>query len=112
MILKKGFLVVFEGIDGAGKTTQANLLYQNLKKKGAKVILSKEPTDSIYGQKIKKLAQGERYLIKPLEEYRLFINDRRTHVENTIKPALQEKKIVVWKNFYLLQVSEGSYLHL
>lgn len=81
------------------------MLYQNLKKRDAKVILSKEPTDSIYGQKIKKLAQGERHLIKPLEEYRLFINDRRIHVENTIKPALQDKNIVILDRYYFSTIA-------
>ena len=81
MILKKGFLVAFEGIDGSGKTTQAKLLYEHLTMKGLEVVLSKEPTDSIYGQKINKLAQGERDLTKPLDEYRLFINDRKIHLE-------------------------------
>lgn len=105
MILKKGFLVVFEGIDGAGKTTQANLLFDQLKRKQFDVILSKEPTDSIYGQKIKKLAQGERVSVKPLDEYRLFINDRKVHVANVIKPALEEKKIVILDRYYFSTIA-------
>lgn len=112
MILKKGFLVAFEGIDGAGKTTQAKLLYEHLTAKGLKVVLSKEPTDSIYGQKIKKLAQGERDLTKPLDEYRLFINDRKIHVENLIKPALQEKKIVILDRYYFSTIAYQGALGL
>ncbi len=100
MILKKGFLVVFEGIDGSGKTTQAKLLFEYLKRKGLDVILSREPTDSIYGQKIKKLAQGERDLVRPVDEYELFINDRRIHVDSVIKPALDNKKIVILDRYY------------
>ncbi|MBW1612591.1 MAG: dTMP kinase [Deltaproteobacteria bacterium] len=100
MELKKGFLVVFDGIDGAGKTTQANLLFDRLKKRRFNVILSKEPTDSMYGQKIKKLAQGERSSVTAIDEYNLFINDRRIHVENLIKPALQQKKIVILDRYY------------
>jgi len=112
MILKKGFLVAFEGIDGAGKTTQAKLLYEHLTMKGLTVVLSKEPTDSIYGQKIKKLAQGERDLTKPLDEYRLFINDRKIHVENLIKPALQEKKIVILDRYYFSTIAYQGALGL
>ena len=44
MSLKKGFLIALEGIDGAGKTTQAQLLYDNLKRREFDVILTKEPT--------------------------------------------------------------------
>lgn len=105
MILKKGFLVVFEGIDGAGKTTQANLLFDRLKRKQFDVIISKEPTDSIYGQKIKKLAQGERAFVKPVDEYHLFINDRKVHVANVIKPALEEKKIVILDRYYFSTIA-------
>jgi dTMP kinase len=112
MILKKGFLVAFEGIDGSGKTTQAKLLYEHLTMKGLKVVLSKEPTDSIYGQKIKKLAQGERDLTKPLDEYLLFINDRKIHVENLIKPALQEKKIVILDRYYFSTIAYQGALGL
>ena len=112
MILKKGFLVVFEGIDGSGKTTQAKLLYEHLIKKGLTVVLSKEPTDSIYGQKIKKLAQGERDLTKPLDEYRLFVNDRKIHVENLIKPALQQKKIVILDRYYFSTIAYQGALGL
>jgi dTMP kinase len=105
MILKKGFIVAFEGIDGTGKTAQANMLYENLKKRGFDVILSKEPTDSIYGQKIKKLAQGERDFVTPLEEYRLFINDRKAHVENLIKPALQNNQIIILDRYYFSSIA-------
>jgi len=100
MKLKKGFLVVFEGIDGAGKTTQANLLRDRLKRKSLDVVLSKEPTNSMYGLKIKKLAQGERSSTIAEDEYNLFINDRKVHVANTIKPALQQKKIVILDRYY------------
>ncbi len=80
MRLKKGFLVAIEGIDGAGKTTQGAMLHEYLTGRGLPAILTKEPTDSVYGQKIKKLAQGERHLVKPREEYNLFIEDRKLHV--------------------------------
>ncbi len=112
MTLKRGLLVVFEGIDGSGKTTQANLLFGYLKKKGFDVVLSKEPTDSIYGQKIQKLAQGERALIKPMDEYHLFINDRRVHVENLINPALKQKKIVILDRYYFSTIAYQGALGL
>ena len=105
MRLKKGFLIAFEGIDGAGKSTQARLLYDDLKERGFDVIFSKEPTDSIYGQKIKKLAESERPLTKPGDEYRLFINDRKVHVENLIKPALEQRKIVILDRYYFSTIA-------
>lgn len=112
MKLKKGFLVVFEGIDGSGKTTQTKLLFGCLKKRGFDVVLSKEPTDSKYGKKIQKLAQGERASVKPMDEYRLFINDRRIHVKNLIKPALKQKKIVILDRYYLSTIAYQGALGL
>ena len=112
-MLKRGFLVVFEGIDGAGKTTQARLLYEYLKKtRGLDVILSKEPTDSIYGRKIKKLALKERPFVAPEEEYKLFINDRKVHVQNVINPALEAKKIVILDRYYFSTVAYQGALGL
>jgi dTMP kinase len=99
-MLSKGFVVAIEGIDGAGKTTQANMLYSYLKSKGIDTILSKEPTESVYGRKIRELAQGQRESTHPLEEYQLFVQDRKLHVENVIKPALAEKKIVILDRYY------------
>ena len=100
MRLKKGFLVAIEGIDGAGKTTQAALLHEYLTSRELPAILTKEPTDSIYGQKIKKLAQGERHLVKPREEYNLFIEDRKLHVADLIQPALDKNAIVILDRYY------------
>lgn len=112
MILKQGFLIAFEGIDGAGKTTQANLLYEKLLKRGACVVQSKEPTDSIYGQKIKRLAAGERQYTSPEEEYLLFINDRRIHVENFIKPYLEKNHIVILDRYYFSTIAYQGALGL
>lgn len=99
-MLKKGFVIAIEGIDGAGKTTQARMLYDYLKKQKIKTILSKEPTDGVHGQKIRELAQGKRASTHPREEYQLFVEDRKLHVENVVGPALVEKKIVILDRYY------------
>ena len=112
MKLKKGLLVVFEGIDGSGKTTQAKLLFEYLKKKGLDVILSKEPTNSVFGEKIMELANGERDFVRPIDEYNLFLNDRKVHVENLIKPALKEKKIIVLDRYYFSTIAYQGALGL
>lgn len=83
-MLSKGFVVALEGIDGSGKTTQAKMLYSYLKHNGIETVFSKEPTESIYGQKIKELAKGEREHTHPYAEYQLFVEDRKLHVEKII----------------------------
>ncbi len=112
MRLKRGFLVAFEGIDGAGKSTQARLLYEHLQSRGLDVVLSKEPTDSSYGRQIRKLAQGDRALTTPREEYDLFVNDRRIHVAELIKPALAQGKIVILDRYYFSSMAYQGVLGL
>ena len=56
---RRGLLIAFEGIDGSGKSTQAKLLYEWLRKRGYKVILLREPTNGKIGQLIRdKLRRG------------------------------------------------------
>lgn len=105
MRIKRGFIVAFEGIDGSGKTTQARLLHDRLKKRGLDVVLTREPTDSTYGLKIKKLAREGRDINNPSEEYRLFLSDRRIHVEDLIRPALAENQIVVVDRYYFSSIA-------
>lgn len=99
----KGKFVVFEGIDGSGKTTQINLLANFLKEKKKKFLLTKEPTDdSIYGKKIKKILDKE---INPpkkiIEMQKLFVLDRRVHLKKQIIPALKLNKIVLSDRYFL-----------
>lgn len=96
---RKGLLIAFEGIDGVGKTTQANLLYNYLRTRGYHVLLTREPTDGLYGQKIRALFVS-REKVTPREELDLFTNDRRQHVEEVIEPALNNGWIVLTDRYY------------
>ena len=89
-----GILIVFEGIDGTGKTTQLSLLASALSWRGLPVISTREPTDGIYGRKIRELYR-DRERISRREELELFLADRREHVRELLEPALQSGKIVL-----------------
>ena len=52
---ERGWLIVFEGIDGTGKSTQCRKMEEYLSEKGVSVVRFREPTDGIWGQKIKYL---------------------------------------------------------
>lgn len=99
MTLKKGILIVFEGIDGSGKSTQAALLIEKLKRRGYEVVYFQEPTRSKWGRKIKEKALYPDSL-SPEEELDLFLKDRKENVEKNLKPALSRKKIVVLDRYY------------
>ncbi len=97
---KKGKLIVFEGIDGTGKSTQLELLANRLKKEGLDIITTKEPTDGVFGQKIRQ-SYLKRNQTDKEEELRLFIDDRREHVWLVLKPALEKGQIILCDRYFL-----------
>lgn len=89
-------LVVFEGIDGSGKTTQARLLADKLERKGLDVLLTSEPSDGPVGSVIRSLKRRPELE----EETRLFTEDRRDHVKRIILPALRNGRIVLCDRYF------------
>lgn len=87
--------MVIEGIDGAGKSTLANNLAEALERRGRTVVRTREPTDGPFGRRIRALAASKRDRIPPDEEWRLFHEDRRIHVEEVVRPALDRGDVVV-----------------
>lgn len=100
----EGTLIVFEGTDGTGKSTQMKLLYHHLTTLGYDVIATREPTEGQWGQTIRKLyLNREQY--SPTDELELFINDRKEHVETLLHPQLQKGKIVLCDRYFLSTVA-------
>ncbi len=97
--MKQGLLIAFEGIDGTGKSTQLQLLAAFLRARGCRVITTREPTDSIYGRRIREL-YVDRGSCTPEEELELFIQDRRQHVQELIEPQLAAGAIVLTDRYY------------
>ncbi len=98
--LTKGILIVFEGIDGTGKSTQLQLLGSFLREKGHAVVETQEPTNGRFGRKIRSLYK-KRSSLSAEEELDLFLADRKEHVEGVITPALSAKKIVLCDRYFL-----------
>jgi len=91
----KGLFIAFEGLDGSGQTTQANLLKNYFKKQGLSVVLTKEPTlDSNAGKKIKKIL-NKKIEVMPNHLQELFAEDRNWHQKNRVIPALKQGKVVI-----------------
>ena len=90
--------IVFEGIDGTGKSTQVQLLADALRAKGHEVITSKEPTDGPHGTRLRNSAETGR--LSPQEELDLFHLDRKEHVETLIQPALDRGAVVILDRYY------------
>jgi dTMP kinase len=96
--LFSSMFIVFEGIDGTGKSTQVKLLAEAFRAKGREVILSKEPTDGPHGTRLRQSAETGR--LSAQEELDLFHLDRREHVETLINPALARGAIVLLDRYY------------
>lgn len=98
--MKQGILIVFEGIDGTGKSTQCELLAKSLNERQVPSIVLAEPTRGTWGTKIRSLLNEGRQGISPEEELNWFINDRKEDIEMNIKPALQDNKVVLMDRYY------------
>ena len=96
--MSQGLFIVIEGIDGTGKSTQAKRLAEWFRARGREVVLSREPTDGPWGKKLRESATTGR--LSPEDELECFLNDRREHVEMTIKPALADGKVVILDRYY------------
>ncbi len=100
---KKGILIAIEGIDGSGKTTQSKLLFKALKERGYNVVLSHEPTEGRFGREIREKLR--RNHIAPEKAYELFVMDRKEHIENKIKPALDNGAIVIIDRYFISTIA-------
>ena len=100
MALKRGILIVFEGIDGTGKSTQCGLLAKWLDQMQVPNIVLAEPTRGAWGMKIRQLLSDGRQGISPQEELSWFINDRKEDIETNIMPALKKHKVVLMDRYY------------
>ena len=90
--------IVIEGIDGTGKSTQARRLADHFISQGRTVLLSREPTDGPWGTLLRNSAETGR--LSPEEELETFLKDRRQHVEEKIRPALERGEIVILDRYY------------
>ncbi|RLI95008.1 MAG: dTMP kinase [Candidatus Altiarchaeales archaeon] len=91
--------IVLEGIDGCGKTTQANLLRNFLTEEGHSVFLTAEPSNNKIGKFIKKILSSD-YKLDPRALALLFTADRYEHIINEIKPAISRGMIVISERYY------------
>lgn len=89
--MSRGRLISFEGLDGAGKSTQMRLLEQWLTARDISYIHTREPGGTPFGVEIRRiLFNRPEFTITPLAEAFLFQADRAQHFETVILPALEE----------------------
>lgn len=104
----RGKFIVFEGLDGSGQSTQAELLKNYFIGQGRSVLLTKEPTQWSWAGKIIKEILDEKVLIEPLKLQKLFCQDRREHLEKEIKPALRSGTMVICDRYFFSTLAFGG----
>jgi dTMP kinase len=91
-----GYLVAFEGGDGAGKSTQARLLAEWLRdEEGHEVVLTREPGATPLGARLRELLLSGEHAVSPRTEALLFAADRADHVATQVRPAMERGEVVV-----------------
>lgn len=90
-----GRFITLEGGDGAGKTTQAELLTAWLEEHGRTVVRTREPGGTELGVRIREIVLHERGHIAPRAEALLYAADRAHHVETLVRPAIARGDVVL-----------------
>ena len=105
MYKKKPFLIVFEGVEGCGKSYQSKRLKKNLKKKGINSLLTREPGGTRSAESIRTLILKDYFNKKKQEKFDrytdtlLYLAARNEHIKNKIKPALKKRRVVICDRF-------------
>jgi dTMP kinase len=90
-----GHFLAFEGGEGAGKTTQLNVLAEELTRYGYEIVLTHEPGDSPVGARLRELLLDPATQVTAQTEALLYAADRAEHVAHVIAPALARGAIVI-----------------
>ena len=91
--------IVFEGIDGSGKSTQRDLLYDHARSAGLPAVRLAEPTGGTWGKKVREML-ARKEMAPAEEQLRLFLMDRKDDAERNIVPALDGGKIIIMDRYY------------
>ncbi len=95
--MTKAKFITFEGVDGAGKSTQLNWFVDALRQRGIDLLVTREPGGTPLGEKLREILLHER--MHPETEAMLMFAARREHVEQVIRPALQRGTWVISDRF-------------
>ena len=105
MYKKKAFFIVFEGIEGCGKSYQSKKLYQKLKKKKINCLITREPGGTKTAELIRNLILKDYFNKENKEKFDkytdtlLYLAARNEHVIRKIKPALLNRKVIICDRF-------------
>lgn len=107
---KKGFMLVCDGSNGAGKTTIIRAIQQHLESKGREVVVTREPGGTPIGEKIREVVLNpDTPEMCDVTELMLFAAARAQHVREKILPAIEQGKVVISDRFDAATLSFQHY---
>ncbi|MGE5543452.1 MAG: dTMP kinase [Bacillota bacterium] len=98
-MMTRGLLISFEGIDGAGKTTQVKNLVKELRARGHMVTTLREPGGTEISERIRELLLDSHNQINPMAEALLYAAARAQLVQDVVRPLLAQGTIVLADRF-------------
>lgn len=108
--MTQGIFITFEGGEGAGKTTQINLLAERLLARGLEVVRTREPGGTRLGEAVRSLlVRSSDDPPTPTAELMLYAADRSHHVERIIAPALENGAVVLCDRYADATVAYQGY---
>lgn len=102
--MNRGILIVFEGVDGCGKSTQLRRAADRLAEHGFDPVVTREPTDGPWGRRIRAMARDVAG-VDPETELAWFFEDRRDHMRLVVEPALATGRLVLADRSYISTVA-------
>ncbi|KST66171.1 dTMP kinase [Mastigocoleus testarum] len=107
----QGKLIVFEGVEGCGKSTQMQICCEWLQSLGIPVLVTREPGGTVLGADIRRLLleKAEDKPITSTTELLLYAADRSQHVEQELKPNLAARKIILCDRYTYSTVAYQGY---
>ncbi|GBD35556.1 Thymidylate kinase [bacterium HR36] len=106
--MSRGYFFSLDGLDGAGKTTQCQLLAEWLRRQGYQVVMCRDPGGTPVGERLRELLLGGCEM-DVITELLLFMASRAQLVAEVIRPALARGEIVVVDRFLLASVVYQGY---
>jgi len=108
--MKKGYMIVCDGSNGAGKTTIIKAIKEHLESLGKEILVTREPGGTPIGEKIRNIVlSSETPEMCDITELMLFAAARAQHVQEKIVPAIQSGKIVISDRFDAATISFQHY---
>jgi dTMP kinase len=108
-LLVRGIFITFEGVEGAGKTTQMARLARSLGRQGHRVERTREPDGTALGSAIRKFFERPGLRPEPLVEVFLFMAARQQHVKEKLGPWLAHGRVVLCDRYADATVAYQGY---